>query len=70
MTYITEQGKLGNVKDDLEESRRKVKDLEKQLEDLFQYILRDLSLIKPPDCPAVQNRFHHFIHDPLTSFQH
>ncbi len=34
MTYITEQGKLGNVKDDLEESRRKVKDLEKQLEDL------------------------------------
>lgn len=34
MTYITEQGKLGNVKDDLEESRRKVKDLEKQLEEL------------------------------------
>lgn len=34
MAYITEQGKLGNVKDDLEESRRKVKDLEKQLEDL------------------------------------
>ena len=34
MTYITEQGKLGNVKDDLEESRRKVNELEKQLADL------------------------------------